>query len=207
MQPTTSDLILQYLDQHPRSSARVISRFLNLTITDVRYHLQHLSSAGEVEAVSLDTAGSVGRPSVLYSRRRANSSVAVESLLCCLLESFPTADEADIHRLARALLPSDLLSSPSQVVRISKAVQYLDSLGCQARWEPRPRQPRVEFRRCPYTTLVERQPILCQIDRALLEVTSGCRVNRLQTSPCVFEIHLDEAIGDQKSVNRNRSDP
>lgn len=189
MQPTTSDLIYQYLEKHPHSPPRELARALNLTITDVRYHLQHLTAAGLVERVCLESSAAPGRPATLFRVKPACQPEAMLALTGHLL-SLISAD--GVPDFAQRLIPPEILVQSSMVVRISRFVQHLNSLGYEARWEPRPSMPVVEFRRCPYAALRSEHPICCELDRLQLVLAAGCRVTRLEREPCTFQLHPEE---------------
>jgi predicted ArsR family transcriptional regulator len=190
MQPTTSDLIFQYLEKHPHSPPRELARALNLTITDVRYHLKHLTAAGLVEQVCIESSVTRGRPAALFRVTPACQPAAMLALTGHLL---PLLAEKDLAAFAAGMIPCEITAQSSMVVRISRFVQYLNTLGYEARWEPRPSMPVVEFRRCPFAALRSEHPICCELDRIQLVLAAVCRVTRLERNACSFQLHPDEA--------------
>jgi predicted ArsR family transcriptional regulator len=191
MQPTTSDLILQYIDRHPFTPPREMARALNLTITDIRYHLQRLVEERLIEPVHAEATGRPGRPANLYRLTPANHPAAMQQLTQLLLQNIPVET---LTTLASELVPKEISNQPSMVVRISRFIQHLNELGYGSRWEPRPALPRVEFRHCPYASLRQQQPICCELDRLQLAVAARCRVTRLEENArtCLFQLHPEE---------------
>lgn len=196
MQPTTSDVIYQYLEKHPLSPPRELARALNLTITDVRYHLKHLTEVNLVERVCNETSTARGRPATLFRVTPACQPAAMRALTGHLLMLLA---EQDLATFTAGMIPGEIRFQSSMVVRISRFVQHLNSLGYEARWEPRPSMPVVEFRRCPFAALHTEYPICCELDRMLLEIAAGCRVTHLGREPsaagCAFQLHPEEPAG------------
>jgi predicted ArsR family transcriptional regulator len=199
METASGKSIKEYLDKHPLIPARTIAKGINLSITDVRYHLQRMVVAGEIEAVSPEASGSAGRPARLYRLHVNDNSNAIQTITAALLRTVELANPmAPWQEIAAGILPESVCREPSFVVRVTKAIQFLNTLSYQAHWEARPNLPRVEFRQCPYANLVRQTPQLCAIDQVILEAASGCRVSSLRlssqdgNSPCVFQIHLNE---------------
>jgi predicted ArsR family transcriptional regulator len=195
MQLTTRSLILEYLRHHPGSPPRQVASALHLVITDVRYHLQHLVEEGQVENIARDNSGCRGRPAVLYRLTPGCNPTALALLTGGLLTIIETdIDDPDDHRLATSLLPADLPGISSPVLRITHLIQYLNTLGYDAHWEARPDYPVVEFRQCPFSSLVAGHPFLCQIDQAILGVAAGFHVTQQLRLPCTFLIDRNHAI-------------
>ncbi len=75
-----------------------------------------------------------------------------------------------LQALAGELAPT---TSPLPGVALARlltaAVQQLNRLGYQARWEAHASAPRLVLGHCPYAAIIAAHPELCQMDAALLE--------------------------------------
>ena len=90
-----------------------------------------------------------------------------------------------------ALVRSEMIQGTSLEVRITNLVQFLNTMGYNARWEARPRYPQVEFKQCPYSVVSTGQNDYCQIDQALLEISTSYKTSKVKHAPCLFQIHLE----------------
>lgn len=194
----TRERILTYLKDHPPSSAEEISRYLEMTPANIRYHLDILENMGLVEVIGKRPAGGAGRPILLYSQ----TSVSLGDNLVPLLEAFLTevngSDSRDeiLNQIAERLIQGKIGQTRNRVQRFNEGVAYLNTLHYHASWEARPQGPRVELRHCPYQDLAQTYPILCQLDEKLLQLVfdSGLTLTEKRPygknpfSPCVFHI-------------------
>jgi predicted ArsR family transcriptional regulator len=80
--------------------------------------------------------------------------------------------------------------------RLFQAVQRLNQLNYQARWEAHAGAPRVFFKRCPYAAILPEHPELCQLDAAMLNALLGAPVSQVAklardkrgATYCLFDI-------------------
>ncbi len=195
VQPTTNQLILNYISAHPMVPPRQIARALNLSVTDVRYHLQHLRKAKEVEMIMHENTGQPGRPACLFRLPPQCNLSAYKLLTNALLSILQQSGvDRDFHDLASVILPPEITREASPVVRITKIVHFLNAHGYHARWEARPQFPQLEFRQCPYVVASSDKNDFCLLDQALLEISTGYKTSRIKFSPCLFQIHLDQPV-------------
>jgi predicted ArsR family transcriptional regulator len=61
----------------------------------------------------------------------------------------------------------------NQAARLFHAVQRLNQIHYQARWEARSSAPRLIFSNCPYLEISETMPVICEIDAALIQELTG----------------------------------
>ena len=57
--------------------------------------------------------------------------------------------------------------------RLASAIERLNEMHYQARWEAGPEGPRIILGHCPYATIIDKHPELCQMDLALLSKLLG----------------------------------
>lgn len=173
MEPIVTDqLILNYLNQHTGVPPRQIAKALHICVSDVRYHLQKLLLAGLVSRSAIEQTQKPGRPAGMYEVVKHTDPTLLSLLLKGVFagsENYPDF----FPSLARNLLPAEISQTVTPSIRILKIVQFLNSIGYDARWESRPDHPVVELRNCPYHTCFETGSPYCQLDLALLEIGSG----------------------------------
>jgi predicted ArsR family transcriptional regulator len=208
MNPTQTR-ILQYLKAHPAAAASAISQALGMTAANIRYHLNNLEQAGLIEVEVRPLEKGRGHPVHLYhlsiQAQPHNLDCLTDILLAELMkEATPEASSFLAQTLAEQLIQkgSHLTALPLKpghlTQRLTSLAQALDPFHYQARWEAHTGSPHFIFGQCPYRAIVERHPVLCQMDAFLLEKRLARPVRQVakvgQGSPvattCVFEIDL-----------------
>ncbi len=199
---TTRQRIIEYLQRKQTASAGDISRALHLTAADIRHHLSVLESEGVVEVIRKKPTPGRGRPTSIYqlSKQALSHGLAGLSRLSkALLEEtrdrLPAeGNEAFWRQVAQRMVSAEYqpVRNPSQ--RFVNAVQLLNQMNYQARWEARLDSPLVIFSHCPYADILPEHPELCRIDEHLLSLLLASPVHltiRLQPNPqgvpqCIF---------------------
>jgi predicted ArsR family transcriptional regulator len=165
MPPTTRQKILDFLKRNKSVSSREIARALHMTSANARYHLGILSADGRVEVVSQQQIGR-GRPEKIYKLAKTvvgdNLSMLADALLT-------EADESlDIEAVGKRIAGASTDASQPLMRRLATAVDRLNKMHYQARWEAGAAGPRVILGQCPYATIIGGHPELCSMDTALL---------------------------------------
>jgi predicted ArsR family transcriptional regulator len=198
---TTRQRISEFLQRRQRASATELSHALHLTAADVRHHLQILEVEGVVEVAGQRPALRRGRPTLLYQLTRQASLNNLARLSNALLmetyQSIPEPERRNFNkRLAQRLVGDNFQPARNPSQRFVKAVQLLNQMNYQARWEARHDAPLVIFTHCPYADILPGQPELCQLDAELLALllanpvkqTICSQVNLQGISQCIFAI-------------------
>lgn len=216
---TTRQRILDLLESQRQATPAEIGRSLGLLPANVRHHLKILQDEGAVQVVGERRLPGRGRPQQLYASSRQALQNNYE-LLCSILLTHILQDlqeeqtPAFLQQLARDLLQvipkgknspnrsaagaSDTSSSKALASRLVAAVQRLNTLHYEARWEAHTSAPRIIFAHCPYRQLVDGHPQLCQLDAAVLQSLLGRSVTQLEklaqdqrgTVRCVFSLQV-----------------
>jgi predicted ArsR family transcriptional regulator len=170
--PGVRETILSYLNSHPQGSVTELSIAMQVTPADVRYHLKLLTKSGLLERKPLSGVPRKGRPRFLYSLSGRSLPDNYQGLARAMLSmtAFPGSPGLEIDRLARELVDSTDLAN-SGAIKLADLVKRLNKLGYQAHWEAYVQGPRVIFRNCPYASLAADFPVLCQVDRRILEIS------------------------------------
>jgi predicted ArsR family transcriptional regulator len=192
-QVTTNQLVYQYINQHPHATPHQVAQALHICVGDVRYHLQNLIKAGQVETVGKQSSVAPGRPAQRYQVIHTTQTHTILRLLTSFMNVVHSSTEL-LNTVAYDLIPSALRTSTMPVIRISRTVQFLNTLGYEARWESRPIHPLVELRTCPYQDCEPEMGNYCKLDQAIIQAGSGFKCDIVQTrfdnsvSSCLFEL-------------------
>lgn len=165
MPTTTRQKILDYLKRNRTVSSRELARSLHMTPANARHHLGILAADGRVEVVSQRKAGK-GRPEKVY--RLAGTLVGdnLPALTAALLtEAGPMIE---MEALGKRLAGETASAGLPLARRLASAVERLNAMHYQARWEAGAEGPRVVLGHCPYAAVIAEHPELCKMDAALL---------------------------------------
>ncbi len=184
MRKPTRRLIMDYLQKEPIASVRDLSRALSLTKADIRHHLRLLMEDGMVAVVDHRRDGR-GRPFRLFRLSDRIIGDGLKHLVTALLdERLDRLPEEKVITAMRALALRVAPVQPDEgnvppIRRISTACDSLIQFHYQPRWEAAADGPRIIFNHCPYSSVIERYPQLCQMDAQLLERMIGQRVEQV----------------------------
>ena len=188
--------ILRYLEKFPGSSAREISRYLDMTAANIRYHLEFLVDSEKVQISGERPTGGAGRPILLYTLTSAVIGINLIPLLEAVIESIDNISEATLIRqnIAERLAYGYDNNEKNPISRFNQALNYLNTLNYHASWEAHPEGPQIELRHCPYGNLAQTHHGLCLIDIDLitllfdtpLELTKKRSFGPNPFSPCIF---------------------
>ncbi len=201
MHPPTRLRILDYLRKQQTASVHELSNALAMTGANVRHHLAVLESNDLIEFIGQHQKGR-GRPENIYGLSRRVLGDGLDGLAGALFEIFlratPEAEwEAKLKAVALQLGGEDLPNIHTLLpLRLTQAVDRLNELYYQARWEAGPDGARIILGHCPYAAIINYYPELCRMDEFLLEQRTGLPVeqmSRLQPSVkgvpfCIFRV-------------------
>ena len=171
---STRQRLLDILNSRPNTTAAELSRALQLTQADVRHHLSNMVEEGLVVATGYQRGGRRGRPARKFSIAAAalkdNFDLLSSALLAVSLQNLSLPDRMVFLRHVAAQLAGEITSSSALAQRLVGAVEKLNELGYQARWEAHADAPRLILEHCPFASLLPKHPELCQLDACLLEI-------------------------------------
>jgi predicted ArsR family transcriptional regulator len=162
---STRQKILDYLRRNRSVSSRELARFLHMTPANARHHLGILAADGRVEVIS-QRRGSKGRPEKVY--RLAGTLVGdnLSALADALLTE--AGGMVGMEALGNRIAGESLVSGQPLMRRLASAVERLNGMHYQSRWEAGAEGPRIVLGHCPYGAVIEKHPELCQMDTSLL---------------------------------------
>ena len=194
---TSRQRLLEYIQSHRLVTATDLSHALRMTQANARYHLEVLQEQGLVEVVGQRPPRSRGRPSNLYSLSEQALGDNLDRLASALLAEAARVPEGAggqdfLERVAQRVLlstgrgftsESPVLketkgSGRGMTLRLAGAVQQLNELHYQSRWEAHAEGPQIRLGHCPYAAILADHPELCRLDASLLEQMLGTPVSQ-----------------------------
>ena len=181
---STRRLILDHLRSKQVASVAELSRALQVTPANIRHHLAILTSEGVVGVIGERPATGRGRPTLLYASTQQSSRHNLARLCSALLNEIahPQNDASpseSLHRITDEL-GGDTQNPPGSLTgRLYQAIQRLNEMNYQARWEARSSAPQVILGHCPYAAILSDHPELCRLDVLLLEHLLQTRVEKV----------------------------
>jgi predicted ArsR family transcriptional regulator len=208
---TSRQRVLEYIQAHYPLTASDLSQALHMTEANARHHLSILHERGLVQPAGQRTPQGKGRPARLFMPSENTLGNNLDQLAAALLEMFKNQGELNdldttLRMLAARIAQPDTVtvetsekSSRSLTHRLSHAVQQLNQLHYQARWEAWRGAPRLILGHCPYAAIIQQHPELCQMDAYLLEELVSAHAEQIsKLSPdikgalhCIF--HIEES--------------
>lgn len=184
---TSRQKIVDYLKKHLVSTAGELSRAMQMTPANARHHLKILVDQGVVRQVGeRNAANQRGRPEKIYrlaDTLRQNNLGLLAGLLLRVIQH--PGDPADNHQILQDLAEKMMETVGIEALprslgsRLVYAMQKLNQLHYQARWEARPGAPEIHFGQCPYQEIIAEHPELCQMDIILLQRMTGQSVEQI----------------------------
>jgi predicted ArsR family transcriptional regulator len=184
MPPPTRLRILDTLRKQQTASVHELSSALAMTGANIRHHLAVLESNYLIELVSQRREGR-GRPVNVYGLSRRVLGDGLDGLAGAMLATFlraaSSADQAAGLRSMADQLGGKNLPDPKTPLprRLTQAVDRLNELHYQARWEAGNDGAHIILGHCPYAAIRAAYPELCRMDAYLLEQRSGSPVEQI----------------------------
>lgn len=174
MKSSTREKILGHLETQKTATAAQLSRALQVTPADIRYHLGLMLETGQIEIGAKITTRKRGRPSQIYRLAPRARQDNLAGLLHALLEAVGDQNgRIELRDIASRLSDPTGKQMAKSGPPLLLAVQRLNALQYQARWEAHANAPQMLLGNCPYAEIVGDHPELCQMDAALLEQMTG----------------------------------
>ena len=180
MNKTTEDEILLQLESDRPMTILELASALNLTKADIRYHIKKLRNDGTIEIVK-PKSGMRGRPAVRYKLTNQYYPNNYENLAMAFLytKTFSKEELVLTAEFFTKNIIEDISCSP--IIKLNKLVIELNKQNFAARWETQIYGPVMFFNNCPYRKIIKDHPILCELDRNIIEKYMGKKVTTLQT--------------------------
>lgn len=189
---TSRQKVLDYIQAHSVTSVRDISQALKMTQANARHHIHILLSQGLLEKAGVRQQLGKGRPMSLYRLSQQalgdNLHLLLNAVLILLSEQHEgVAYESTLKKIAGYLAETGEKNSTrtsSAALPLSRrlvaAIQILNHLNYQARWEAHQHGPHIILGRCPYQRVLPLHPELCRIDLYLLEQITLSQMRQIE---------------------------
>jgi predicted ArsR family transcriptional regulator len=167
------------LQTHPGVTAGEIARALLVTPANIRHHLSILVLDGRAQVLGERRGAGRGRPLQVYGLGDTavgdNLSGLADAILSEWLSGLPPEKQDSALRALAAQLASSAPGEQNAAItrRLALAIERLNSLRYQSRWEAHAQGPRVIFEHCPYLAILGKHPELCRMDKFLLQELVG----------------------------------
>jgi len=184
MNPPTRLRILDYLRKQQSASVHELSSALAMTGANVRHHLGVLEANELIELVSQRREGR-GRPVNVYGLSRRVLGDGLDGLAGAMVAVYLQEVSAQVResglRAVALRLGGNNAPGPATLLprRLTMAVDRLNELHYQARWEAGMDGAHIILGHCPYAAIIAAYPELCRMDAYLLEQRSGSPVEQL----------------------------
>ena len=172
---TTRQKILDYLKRNRTVSSREIARVLGMTPANARHHLGILAADGRVEVITQQQIGR-GRPEKVYKLAKTVVGDNLSTLADALLAE--AGKNVDMEAVGKRIAGVNENTNQPLMRRLTSAVERLNKMHYQARWEAGAAGPRIILGQCPYATIIGGNPALCSMDAALLGELLGTEVEQ-----------------------------
>ena len=167
---TSRQRVLEYVQAHYPVTAADLSQALRMTEANARHHLALLQGPGLIQPAGQRHPREKGRPSQLFMPSEKSLGDNLDQLAAALLEMVkeqgdPSNLDFTLQALAvRIAQPNFSMvahqdnRSRSLTHRLTNAVQRLNQLHYQARWEAWRGAPRLILGHCPYAAIIDQHP-------------------------------------------------
>lgn len=185
---TSRQRVLEYVQAHYPVTAADLSRALRMTQANARHHLAILHQRGLLQLAGQRLPQGKGRPAQLYMPSEHSLGHNLAQLASALLGQLKAhADPTELDSLMRDLAGRLLQASHepqveggrSMTSRLYHAVQRLNEMHYQARWEAWRGAPRLILGHCPYAAIIHQHPELCRMDAYMLEEMTDAAVEQV----------------------------
>jgi predicted ArsR family transcriptional regulator len=174
----TRERILNILKERGQATVKELSGTLDLTTVTIRHHLDTLRREKLVATPTVRHRKAPGRPQHIYTLTEDAADFfpkRYECLIDLLLEEIRAQLSQGKVEEIMARIGSRIASQitiPTDTgfeERVAIAADFLDDRGCMAHWEKSNNGDyRVHIANCPYESVAQNHPVVCEIDRTLL---------------------------------------
>lgn len=186
---STRQAILEHLKKHGQATVDELAGILGLTAVTVRHHLDILRSEALVAEPVVRHRTSRGRPQYAFTlteRASTHFPKNYDSLAAKVLDELKTRSDSQLvnvifEGVAARLSAEAPAPAPGEplTARLDRAVGFLNERGYVAHWEKSADGYLLHTYNCPYESLSDRHPELCQMDMVLVGNLLGVVPQRL----------------------------
>jgi predicted ArsR family transcriptional regulator len=177
--------ILNYIIEQQSATADELSKVFRVTPANIRHHLSILSGQGSLKIIGQKPRPGKGRPALIYSaaqqRDRNNLGQLADTLLSTLINSSKPGETGLIlHDIARRIVNQYPVDTFNPTRRMYSSIRALNRMSYQAHWEAHIDHPRIMLGHCPYQTMLDHHPEICQLDTYVLQELLDTPVSQIE---------------------------
>jgi len=166
--------ILNYIIEQQSATVEELSKVFRVTEANIRHHLSILVEQGSLKVIGQKTMDGKGRPAQIFSARQLSDQNNLEQLTDTLLSTLftslsPGEDIPILRNIARQMVNKCVVDKHNPTRQLYSSIRALNRMSYQAHWEAHIQNPRIMFGHCPYLTILEHHPEICQLDTFLLQ--------------------------------------
>ena len=208
--PTTNirHTILAYLNTHSPATTSEMALDLGVGAADIRYHIARLIRENRVQTTEPpphrpSRRGRSERYLRLAVEQQDNNYQALATALLALAQISDRPGNPPLELVLASAMSAGVHIARNMPRRLANAVQFLQNRQYHAVWEARIQGPRILLHNCPYAAIWSEFPLLCAMDKHLLEILTGLEVDCLETilpetgyrQACIFQAHHPNPVG------------
>ncbi len=193
MHKSTEDEILSILSKNESMTIYELSISLSLTKADIRYHILKLLKTGAIYPIQPES-GKPGRPAIRYKIDNTYFAHNLPSLIDAIF-SFVPLDDNNISKISNFICSKiETSNTKSTIIKFNDLIIGLTKQNYIPRWETQYSGPVIYFSNCPYRQIIQKHPLLCEMDRKIIEeflekkVTIVHSIQLNETKSCKFQI-------------------
>lgn len=171
---TARQKILNYIDEQQSATVEELSRVFKVTPANIRHHLSILVGQGCLKIIGQKSCPGKGRPAQIYSPAQLSNQNNLDQLTDTLLTTLfntcpPDQRQALSQSIATHIANKCVLDKYNPTRRMYSSIRALNRMSYQAHWEAHIENPRIMLGHCPYLSLLDHHPEICQMDAYLLQ--------------------------------------
>lgn len=177
--------ILDYILEEQSASVEELSNVFKVTPANIRHHLSILVEQGSLKIAGAKPKIGKGRPTQIYTARRQSDQNNLEQLTDTLLSTLLSADQSSDHSrllidVAKRMVSRLNVDKRNPTRQVYSSIRVLNRMNYLAHWEAHIDNPRIMLGHCPYQTILDRHPEICQLDAYLLQELFDSPVSHLE---------------------------
>jgi predicted ArsR family transcriptional regulator len=182
---TQRQKIFNYILEQQSTTVEELSKVFKVTPANIRHHLSILIGEGSMLIIGQKPAPARGRPAQIYAAtqqtNRNNLDHLTEALLSILLRNIESADrDTMLYKIASQMVEKYKPDHFNPTRRYYYSILALNRMNYRAHWEAHISNPRIMLGHCPYRTILEQHPEVCQLDAFILQELFGTSVRQTE---------------------------
>jgi len=168
---TSRRKIFELLKKSKSATAGELASMLDCTTSNIRHHLDQLLEDKLIKVIKVQRKMNRGRPAQVYAPSSLIAEDSLETLTGILLEMVikeNIGNDSLIEIVHKIIGRDQEIGSLNSNQMISLAINRMNKLHYQAHWEAGRRGPSIILGNCPYKSIIEEHPELCQMDALML---------------------------------------